>query len=362
MLKTIKANNYPIIIGNEALKQVSIFLKKNTYSSYFILCDEHTFQNCLPQLLLSCKPLKDAEIIEIESGESSKSIEIVNLCWLTLLENNANKNTLLINLGGGVVSDLGGFIAATYKRGIDFINIPTTLLAMADASVGGKTGINLGNIKNSIGVISQPKAVFIYQGFLKTLPHKHIINGFAEIIKIALVKNKTFFNKISTKIIGNSFNDVEIINKSIELKNNIVKIDPNENGTRKILNFGHTIGHAVESLFFHKQFSLLHGEAVAIGIAIESYLCLLLKRITTNEFDKISLCLKLHFHFPAIESNDQALFFNYFKQDKKHKNKYYQLSLLNGIGYCDYDVKISQTQLQQAVLYYNSKIANASKI
>ena len=360
MLKIIKASSYNIVLGNEALKQLTVFLKKTKYSSYFILCDENTLQHCLPELVLSCKLLKDAEIIEIESGESSKSIEIVTHCWQTLLENNADKNTLLINLGGGVVSDLGGFIAATYKRGIDFVNIPTTLLAMADASVGGKTGIDFGSIKNSIGVITQPKGVFVYTGFLKTLPYRHMVNGFTEILKIALILDKTFFNKISTKIIDNSFDDTAIITKSIELKNSIVKTDPNEKGIRKILNFGHTVGHAIESLFLQKQNSLLHGEAIAIGLAIESYLSFLLKRISKEEFDKIIFCLKLHFEFPAIELGDLANFYNYLKHDKKHKNNQHQLSLLKGIGNCDIDVKVSQVQLQKAIVFYNSKIADAS--
>lgn len=360
MIKQLKATNYNIIIGNDSLKHLSVFLKKNNYSSYFILCDENTLQHCLSKLIFSCKQLKDAEIIEIESGETNKSIEIVAHCWHTLLENNADKNSLLINLGGGVISDLGGFIASTYKRGIDFINIPTTLLAMADASVGGKTGINFLNFKNQIGTITQPKAIFITPLFLETLSYRQLINGYAEIFKIALIKNKTFFDEISTKLIDNSFNDVEVISKSIDLKNSIVKKDPNELNIRKILNFGHTVGHAVESLFLNKTNNLLHGEAVVIGMAVESYLSLLLKRISKAEFEKIISSLKTNFEFPTIKANELNDFYAYFKQDKKHKHNKYLLALLNGIGNCDYDVKVTQQQLEKSILFYNSTIANVS--
>src|SRR6478736_989196 len=158
----LKSSHYTISLGNKTLKALSAFTAKKKYSSYFILCDENTLQNCLPVLITSCPELSTAEIIEVESGEQSKSLEISSHIWHTLIENKADKNSLLINLGGGVVSDLGGFTASVYKRGIDFIHLPTSLLAMADASVGGKTGLDFGGIKNVIGTFSQPKAVFIY--------------------------------------------------------------------------------------------------------------------------------------------------------------------------------------------------------
>lgn len=360
MSNQIKATGYNIVIGSESITELSAFLKKNNYSQYFILCDENSLHYCLPALLSHCKLLRDAEIIETDSGENSKSIEIVANCWQTLIENNADKNSLFINLGGGVISDLGGFIASTYKRGIDFINVPTTLLAMADASVGGKTGIDFGGIKNSIGNIVQPKGVFIYPEFLKTLPYKHMVNGFAEILKIGLIKDKVFFSNTATKLIDNSFSDVSTIKKAIALKNTIVKKDPSETGIRKILNFGHTVGHAVESVFLQKENYLLHGEAVAVGMAVESYLSLQLKRILKQEFDTIILCLKRNFEFPPIEPEDFNDFYTYFKHDKKHKNNHYLFCLLNGIGRCDFDVKVTQTKLKKALLYYNSKIANAS--
>jgi 3-dehydroquinate synthase len=356
-----KNTNQPeIIIDSKLSSKINTFFKKNNYSSFFIVCDSNTFKFCLSALILNCPTLKDAEIIEIEPGEESKDLTVVNHIWQTLTDFDANKKSLIINLGGGVVSDLGGFAASTFKRGIDFINIPTSLLAIADASVGGKTGINFSGIKNHIGSITQPTAVYVNTGFLKTLPYGHLVNGFAEILKIALIRDKVFFNQIYDLRIDSSFNDLNIIKKSIALKSIIVSKDPNEKGLRKILNFGHTVGHAVESLFLRKPEPLLHGEAIAVGMAIESYLGLLLKRVSKTEFEKIIYCLKLNYEFPKIEQKDLSEFYQYFKQDKKHKNGAYLLALLKGIGNCDFDVKVSQIQLEKALTFYNSKIADAS--
>jgi 3-dehydroquinate synthase len=357
---TEKKIHPPIIINSKVSAKLNSFIKANNYTSHFIICDSNTLKLCLGELILSCPVLKEAEIIELEPGEASKELDIVNNIWQTLTEFGADKKSLVINLGGGVVSDIGGFAASTFKRGINFVNVPTTLLSMADASVGGKTGINFSGIKNHIGTITQPKAVFVNTGFLKTLPYGHLVNGFAEILKIALIKDQVFFNHITNLTIDNSFNDIKIIKRSIELKSAIVKKDPEEKGLRKILNFGHTVGHAVESLFMETQKPLFHGEAVAVGMAIESYLCLLLKRITKTQFDKIIFSLKLNFEFPIIGKKELSEFYRFFKQDKKHTNDRYLLALLKGIGNCDYDVKISNVLLEKSVTYYNSNIADAS--
>jgi len=354
--------NPQIIIDSKLNPEIKSFLKTGKYSSFFIICDSNTLKYCLSNLILNFPQLKEAEIIELEPGEESKDLTVVANIWQTLTDFGADKKSLVVNLGGGVVSDVGGFAASTFKRGIDFINVPTTLLAMADASVGGKTGINFSGIKNHIGTISQPKAVFVNTGFLKTLSYGHLVNGFAEIIKIALIKDKNFFKRISNLVIDNSFNDLNIIKKAIELKSGIVKKDPDEKGLRKILNFGHSVGHAIESLFLEKSLPLLHGEAVVIGMAIESYLCLWLKRISKTEFDKIIGCLKLNFEFPYIEKEDLEVFFKYLRHDKKNSGGSYKYALLNGIGNCGYDVKVTPYQMGKAIIYYNSNIANGASL
>jgi len=360
--KMAASENYPVNIDSKIGTKLNSFLKSAKYSACFIICDSNTLKFCLSELILKCPLLKDAEIIELEPGEESKDLNIINDIWQTLTEYGADKKSLAINLGGGVVSDIGGFAASTFKRGVDFINIPTTLLAMADASIGGKTGINFSGIKNHIGTITQPKGVFINTNFLNTLPPDHLRNGFAEIIKIALIKDKSLFKQISGLVIGKSFDHPAIIKRSVRLKNLIVKKDPQEKGLRKILNFGHTVGHALESLFLEKPEPLLHGQAIAIGMAIESYLSLMLKRINAAEFDSVVKCLNLNFQFPVIQKNDLETFYRYFKQDKKHSGNVFHLALLKGIGNCDHDVKITAAQLDKAISYYNLKIANAPAV
>jgi 3-dehydroquinate synthase len=311
---------------------------------------------------MSCKPLKEAEVIELEPGESSKELGIVDNIWHTLTEFGAGKSTLIINLGGGVVSDAGGFAASVYKRGVDFIHVPTSLLAMADASVGGKNGVNFSGIKNHIGTIVQPKAVFINTNFLATLPLRHLINGFAEILKIALIADKKFFDQISSVVIDSDFNDKAIIEKAIRLKDGVVKKDPSEKKLRKILNFGHTIGHALESLYLTKTNPFLHGEAIAVGMAIETYLSFLLKRISKKEMEMVIKTITLNFDLPAMDENDLPEFYAYLKQDKKHKGVSMFFALLRGIGKCDPEVLVTISQVEKAILFYNSNIANATPV
>jgi 3-dehydroquinate synthase len=352
----------PIYTDIKIPKALISFLKKGKFGSYFIICDSNTLNYCLTEVVTLGPLLKKANIIEIEPGEENKSSDIADYIWQTLAEGGADKKSLIINLGGGVVSDLGGFCASVYKRGIPFINLPTTLLAMADASVGGKTAINFANIKNLIGTITQPEAVFVNTSFLDTLPEVHLRSGFAEIIKIALIKDKAFFHAIADYRIMPGVINPNVIKRSIELKAGIVKKDPFEKGLRKILNFGHSAGHAVESLFLENGLPLLHGQAVAIGMAIESYLCLMMKRITKKEFDSIIDCLKINFFFPSLDISDKSDFFTYFKHDKKHSGSQYLLALLKGIGKCDPAVKVSHVQMQKALTYYNTILVNASSI
>ena len=350
----IASIGYKIEIGKKSLSALSSFLKKEKYSQYFILCDENTLKHCLPVLISKCKILNKAEIIEIESGESSKNIVVCSQIWQTLIDFNADKKSLIINLGGGVVSDLGGFIAATYKRGIDFINIPTSLLAMADAGVGGKTGIDFAGVKNSIGTITQPKGVFVYPDFLKTLPPKHFDNGLAEIYKIALISDKTFWKKLSAQ---NGFkNSEEIIQKSTHLKNVIVKKDPYEKNIRKSLNFGHTIGHAIEATLLGTKHELLHGEAVLVGLICESMISAQKKLISKNEcLDILNILLDQFIFSPIPESFFNAIL-NFIENDKKTSKGIIKCVLLNGIGKYKINVDVSAEQIKESLQFYNSII------
>lgn len=339
-------------IKSNTFDELSKFLKTKNYSSYFILCDENTLAHCLPTLITKCKLLTDAEIIEIESGEENKQLEIVANIWQTLIDFNTDKNSLLINLGGGVITDLGGFVASTFKRGIDFINIPTSLLAMADASVGGKNGIDFANIKNVVGTITQPKAIFIYASFLNTLPQRQYNNGLAEVYKIALVFHKKLWQGLSEK------KETKIIETSVALKQKIVAKDMHDKGLRKILNFGHTLGHAIESFLLNTENPLLHGEAVVIGMLLESHIAFQKKMITKEIFIEIETVLCTHFN---IEIKEKLGFENLkpiISNDKKNSSNKIRMALITDIGACTFDVEVTEKQIINALNYFEG---NATK-
>ncbi len=354
----IATKDYTIHLHQKALKELNDFLKAKKFDKQFIVCDSNTLQNCLPVLLINCKLLHDAEIIELEPGEDNKDLVVVNHIWQTLTEHNCTKNSLVVNLGGGVVSDIGGFAASTFKRGIPFINIPTTLLAMADASVGGKTGINFSGIKNHIGTITQPIGVFIYTPFLQTLSERELKSGYAEVIKMALIKDKAMFYALLTKTDNSVFYDEYLIARTIELKQAIVKKDPYEKDIRKLLNFGHSVGHAMESVFMNGKTHLLHGEAVGIGMMLETYLCYVKKLLPKNVAMVVIHYLNQLYKCPVLKADDWKHFHSFLKQDKKNTSKALQFVLLSKVGTANYNVTVTEAQLQKAITFYNTILVN----
>ena len=267
----IEVSNYTIFILPIELSFKSIEQDLD-YSKIAVIVDENTKLHCLP-LIEPLLPKGQYEIIEIISGEAQKNIQTCTQIWNKLLELNFDRNALVINLGGGVIGDMGGFCAGTYKRGIDFLQIPTTLLSQVDASVGGKLGIDFGDIKNSIGLFQDPQAVLIDSAFINTLPYEELRSGFAEIIKHALIASEIMWLLLQTTTDLKGIEDWSgIVESSVEIKKDIVEKDPYEQGLRKALNFGHTIGHAIESWSIQKDRRLLHGEAIAIGMICEAYL------------------------------------------------------------------------------------------
>lgn len=350
-----KANNinYPTIyFEGDNFLNLNRFLKNNTFTKIFILVDNNTLEFCYPILLESCPTLKSSEIIEVESGEQNKTLNTCSEIWAGLSELNADKHSLIINLGGGVICDLGGFIASIFKRGIPFIHIPTTLLAMADASVGGKCGVDLGNIKNQLGTITQPNAIFIYSTFLGTLTTKQLRNGMAEIIKIALIADKKLIADLQTS----NKKLEEIIKKSVKLKATIVKKDPFDKGIRNCLNFGHTIGHAVESALLGTKKEVLHGEAVVIGMIIESLIALNKKLISNNEFAVIIRLLKPNYDLIWFNKTQLKSILNFILHDKKNKNSVIRMSLENGLGACAINEEVNINQINKAFISYHKLI------
>lgn len=342
------------ILFQTNFKALSNYLKKNKFNKIVIICDTNTMQFCLPILVLNVQPLTKAEIIEVAADEESKNFETVNFILQTLFELELNKSDLIINLGGGVITDLGGFIASIYKRGINFINIPTSLLAITDASVGGKNGINYFNLKNSVGTITQPNLTFINTIFLKTLPKEHFQNGMAEVFKIALILNKVFWNNLLNK----SLSENEIIVKAIELKEYIVIKDPYEKGVRKILNFGHTIAHAIEMYFVKNNLIILHGYAVVVGMIIESNIAFQKKLINKNTLNEIVTGLSTQFTINVQLKLNYLGLSPFLIQDKKNKNGKIKMALLNGIGSCTYDVEVTKKEIEKAINFFEGKSLN----
>jgi len=335
--------------------EINLFLPKIlkvlTPSKVFILVDENSKKYCLPVIK---DALKDAEIIEIKSGEKFKSIRSVEKAWKILSTKGADRHSLLINLGGGIIVDLGGFIASTFKRGIPFINIPTTLLSQVDASVGGKTGFNLLNLKNEIGLFSHAKSVIIDSSFLKTLDRENIFSGWAEMIKHALIYSKADWENLKQQNVLNidykSLN--HLIARSVQIKNFYVEQDPTEKGLRKALNFGHTFGHAFESFFMDTPNNILHGKAIAHGMICELFLS-----AEKCQFNKTSMqsivdyILKIYGKLP-ISIKDFETLTELMTHDKKNKNSLLNFSLLRDLGKVEINQECSAQEITGVLDWY----------
>lgn len=347
-MQTIQANNYPIYFNEKGYEALNLYLKENKYSNIFIIVDSNTNEFCLPQLLPFIETELTIEIIEFEAGESNKNIETCVQIWNVLTELGADRKSLVINLGGGVVTDLGGFVASTFKRGIDFIHIPTTLLSMVDASVGGKNGVDLGNLKNQIGVINVPKMVLIDTQYLDTLPQNEMRSGLAEMLKHGLIYDKGYWEQfLDLKAIDFADFD-ELIYRSVEIKNEIVLQDPTEKNIRKSLNFGHTLGHAIESYFLENEnkTTLLHGEAIAVGMILESYISLDKKLINQEEYIQIKSAIKGIYEDILFNENDIEPILELLIHDKKNEYGNIQFALIEGIG----KIKINQSVENELIL------------
>jgi 3-dehydroquinate synthase len=341
------------ILKEYYLKDFSENLIERSYSKVFVLVDEHTEKHCLPALT---KYLFDIRLIRIRSGEQHKSLQTAQQIWDVLQEQHADRNSVLINLGGGVIGDIGGFCAATFKRGMDFINVPTTLLAMVDSSIGGKTGIDYNGLKNMIGVISQPKAIYINPDFLHTLPKEELQNGFAEIIKHGLILDRAYFEKI-VKIGFDDWSKIStLIQGSIKLKLDVIKKDPTEKSYRKILNFGHTIGHAIETYSLLKDKKpLKHGEAVAIGMICEAYLSKVMLDLSGKELKQIGEFISKHFTRYSLRSILSPELISIMRQDKKNEHDdAINFTLLKKIGKGSVNHVCSENQITAALNYYDS--------
>jgi len=354
-MKAISTNNAVVYFNTEVYTKLNTYIKTKNPSQLFILVDSNTHEDCLPEFLAQLESEDcNVEIMEMPNGEEHKTIDICMGVWEALSEHNADRKSLLINLGGGVVTDLGGFVASTYMRGIAYINIPTSLLAMVDASVGGKTGVDLGALKNQVGVINEGEMVGIDTSFLNTLPQNEMVSGFAEMLKHGLIYDKNYWNTLTHLENLDSTDLDQLIYDSVVIKNKIVTEDPREQSLRKILNFGHTLGHAIESYFLEhdEKTPLLHGEAIAIGMLLESYISTKVCELHTNALHEIEQGILKTFSKVEISKVDQTAIITLLKHDKKNSHGIIKFVLLDAIAKPKIDCVVPNDLIIEAFDYY----------
>lgn len=348
-MQTINCQDYPIHIGSIE-QSLANFLQGRDYSSVAVVVDENTRRHCLP-LILDVLDSKHLTIVEVSAGELFKNIETCTLIWKKLLMAGFDRNSLVVNLGGGVIGDMGGFCASSYMRGIDFLQIPTTLLAQVDASVGGKLGVDLEMVKNIVGFFNNPKAVLVDPKFLKTLNSREVLSGYAEVVKHALIADSVMWNKSILLVLDPHKINSDQLSRSIQVKRNIVEQDPFEKGLRKILNFGHTVGHAVETVSWETKNPLLHGEAIFVGMICETYLAYAKNLISMDLCDAVCRVLKgIFYRKDAVSSTEEI--FQIMLKDKKNRRQEIRAALINGIGSAKYDVILTREEVSESFQYY----------
>ncbi|MFN0037000.1 MAG: 3-dehydroquinate synthase [Saprospiraceae bacterium] len=354
MFPCFQLQDCPIFLGPLA-DTFSVWLEKQNHSQVFVLADEHTRQVCLPHFLKQTEISEKIIVTEIKSGERAKNLATCEKIWQAMLSAHLDRKALVVNLGGGVIGDMGGFCAATWKRGVDFVQIPTTLLAMTDAAIGGKTGIDFHGIKNTIGVFQQPAAVFVDPVFLQTLPEHELRSGFAEVLKHAVIGDPELLRQLSgfRKLSENSAEHwLGILQKSIAVKVRVAQEDPLEKGLRVLLNFGHSIGHALESFFLETGHSLTHGEAVYIGMVCESP-----PRLAPGKRNLRAEVLELgQYVFPHKKIDPSAFpaIWTLMQQDKKNSSGTVRMAVPDEEPFSLKIIEPTQKDVERGLAFYNS--------
>lgn len=336
-----------VIICKNLQSELQNFLQSVKYDKLFVLTDSNTLELCLP-MLKEVPQLQGAPVITVEAGDTNKNIEQVTAIWMRLCNEGASRNSLLLNVGGGMITDMGGFVAATFKRGIHSVNVPTTLMASVDAAVGGKTGINFNGLKNEIGSFYPPLCVLIDSSFLKTLDRDNLLSGYAEMVKHALISNMETYRAILSFDLDRV--DYTLLNQmvaqSVAVKERIVEEDPKEMGIRKALNLGHTVGHAYESLSFRKERPVLHGHAVAAGLVSELYLSYKKCGFPMEILSQVVYYLKKYYPPFFFNCDDYEALYELMTHDKKNEGGIINFTLLSQVG----EVQINQSVTKEKVL------------
>ena len=354
-MKDLTINECKIVFSDAGFATLDQYLKEisHSVSKTIILCDDITHEVCLPRFAERLENLDPQyEIIEIPHGEEYKNIDTCTQIWESMAEIGADRHSLLINLGGGVICDMGGYAASCYMRGIRFINVPTTLLSQVDASVGGKTGVDLGGLKNIVGLFTLPDMVLVSGIFLPTLPEYEILSGFAEMIKHGLIRSRTHWEELSSSADFDIETLERLVYDSVHIKYDVVLEDPREKNIRKSLNFGHTIGHAIESHLMGTSRAISHGHAVAIGMVCECYLSI--KECGLDEDFVTAFKEYIRGIYPVVDIKTDELddIMEIMTHDKKNSSKGINFSLLKGIGDVSIDHYIPQEDIKEAILFY----------
>ncbi|MBT0608755.1 3-dehydroquinate synthase [Aequorivita echinoideorum] len=345
-----------VLKNEEGWLALEKFLLKKKPSKIFILADENTNMLCTPLFKNKLKIKIQFEVLTIPTGEKYKNIDSCLTIWEKLSEKNADRNSLIINLGGGMITDIGGFIASTFKRGIEFLNIPTSLLAMVDASVGGKNGVDLGPVKNQIGVINNPLFVLVEMDFLKTLPKEQLLSGWVEMLKHGLIYSEKYWNEMQSLNFENNEALENGIWESIRIKKEIVQKDPFEKNERKTLNYGHTLGHAIEAYFLEnaEKSTLLHGEAIAIGIILATYISHKELNFPKDKLNEIAHHFQSYFPKQSFFEEDIAKILKFLIFDKKNQNGKVLFVLLKDIGNYRTDCVVPNSTIFKAFDFYKN--------
>lgn len=337
----------------EALEDFQEFLRSGSFTKVFFLVDENTHEHCLIPLLREIEEIGDTEVLEVEAGEESKSPEVLFQLWMALSELGADRHSLLVNVGGGMICDLGGFLAGTYMRGIAVVHFPTSLLSQVDASIGGKTGINLQHLKNKVGLFLEAERVYLLHRFLETLPYPEVRSGYAEMLKHGLIADRAYWEQLISINITGELPSSQMIRSSIGIKSGVVQQDFRESGLRKILNFGHTLGHALETVALENQSPLLHGEAIALGMVGE--LLLSSKFGGLEESEAYSAINEIQNRFRDIRPiGDVDRQFEVVRQDKKNRGDSLLFTLLSGLGQAQVDIEVPEQAVREVLQYLKS--------
>ena len=335
-----------VVISGNLERDLVNAISECEHDRIFVLTDETTQQLCWPKIK-NFKALKNSTPIIIKATDTHKNLDTLSQVWQALSNGGATRHSLMINLGGGMVTDLGGFAASTFKRGIDFINIPTTLLAMVDASVGGKTGINFGGLKNEIGVFSDSRFVIINTQFLDTLDHDNICSGYAEMLKHGLISDEhTWAELVTFDLDTPDLSQLQrMVAESIKVKERIVEADPHEHGIRKALNLGHTMGHAFESFAMRRGTPILHGYAVAYGLISELYMSARKTAFPTDRMHQTVRFIRENYGTFNITCDDYPTLIELMHHDKKNTSGIINFTLLGNVG----DIRINQTATEEEI-------------